>query len=102
MNHAIIDILGERYTVRGDAEINYISEVGKLVDERKRDLSKNISHKNIKRLAILTAINLADELLQEKILQSKRNPEEALARRTTELISLLDEGLMAASGLEQV
>ena len=65
-----------------------------------RDLRANSPHLDSKKLAVLTAINLADELMQEREnLNHEEDKDVSLARRTTELISLLDEGLIACSPL---
>ena len=89
-----VEIFGERYTIRGDAEEGHISEVAKLVDGRIRELSESCGPIGKSRLAILTAINLADELLQIKSSRrSDTDEEEELLRRTRQLILLLDEGL---------
>ena len=92
-----VDILGEDYVIRGEAEEGYIKEVGRLVDQRMCELKSKSPHLEIKRLAVLTAINLADELLQERIIQEEENTDQESARRTSELISLLDEGLTGSS-----
>lgn len=99
-----VNIFGERFVIRGDAETGYISEVARLVDRRMREL--NSQHKNLSKykIAILTAINLADEVLQEK-LQSENRPadedqnqkDEIILHKTRQLITLLDEGLVGDS-----
>jgi len=93
-----VDILDETYTIRGDADPGYIAEVARLVDHRLRDL--RTTHRNIPktRLAVLVAINLADELLQLKAAEQGGEQYDAIAsdeleRRTLQLITLLDEGL---------
>ena len=86
--------------IRGEAKPSYINEVGRLVDQRMRDLGTKSPHLDPNRLAVLTAVNLADELLQERTLQEEEeNTEYETARRTAELIHLLDEGLTANSVL---
>ena len=99
MSHVPVDIFGESYVIRGEAEESYIKEVGRLVDQRMCELKSKSPHLEIKRLAVLTAINIADELLQERIIQEEENTEQESARRASELISLLDEGLTASSPL---
>lgn len=90
-----VSILGEQYTIRGAADPGYISEVADLVDTRMRELRATSAGKfGMTRLAILTAINLADELLQQK--QGKSDNQE-IEKRTHRLITLLDEGLIGDS-----
>jgi len=95
-NRVSVEILGERYTIRGDAEPGYIAEVGRIVDGRMRELRGQAREMSKTRLAVLVAINLADELLQEKNRPSSPENDEVLMR-TRSLISLLDEGLSGDS-----
>ncbi len=97
MNHSTVNILEKQYVIRGDADSKYINEVACLVDQRMRELEEKSPHLGQNRLAVLVAINLADELLQERLTQEEENTEYETARRTSELISLLDEGLIADS-----
>ena len=99
MSKVSVDIFGESYLIRGDAEERYIKEVGCLVDQRMSELKSKSPHLEMKRLAVLTAINLADELLQERIIQEEEGAGQGSARRTSELISLLDEALVGSSPL---
>lgn len=99
MTNVSVDILGENYLIRGEAEENYIKKVGRLVTQRMSELKSKSPKLEIKRLAVLTAINLADELLQERSIQEEEDTDRESARRTSELISLLDEGLTASSPL---
>ncbi len=100
MNYKKITIFGETYTVRGSVDEEYIFQIGRFVDNRMKDLRQSSPHLDAKKLAVLTAINIADELLQERQnLQEEEEKELSLAVRTTELISLLDEGLIASSPL---
>ncbi|NWF91580.1 MAG: cell division protein ZapA [Syntrophaceae bacterium] len=61
-----IKIFGQTYTVRTDAEEGHIQEVARYVNEKMEEVlrrSKSVSTLNV---AILTALNIADELLREK------------------------------------
>lgn len=92
-----VEIAGERYTIRGEAEPGYIAEVARLVDERMRELREtSATPVSRTRLAVLTAINIADELMQERM-QRPDMPDEqmqAFAARARQLVTLLDEGLI--------
>ena len=95
-----VEILGERYTIRGEAEPGYIAEVGRMVDERMRELQAGAPHLSRSRLAVLAAINIADELLQERMSHEEEDDSVAeMARRANQLITLLDEGLIGDSPL---
>ena len=90
-----VNILGERYTIRGEAEVDYIAEVANLVDARMKELKNSSGGRLSKtRLAVLTAINLADEMLQQQRQTQEQKPGVELEERTRRLITLLDEGLI--------
>jgi len=63
-----VEIFGTEYTLRSDADIDHIREIAKLVDERMRRLAESSTVKSPAKLAVLTALNMADELylLKEK------------------------------------
>jgi len=91
-NRALVNILGDRYLIRGEATPGYIAEIAEMVDTRMRELkaaSKTPINKT--QLAVLAAVNLADELKQMQTGSSLEADE--IARRTNQLITLLDEGL---------
>ncbi len=89
-----VEILGERFWVRGDAAPDYIAEVGRLVDSKLHALRATFPDMPKGRLAILACINLADELFQERR-EKLNHGDDEVVRRTRQLISLLDEGLTA-------
>lgn len=89
-----VEILGERFVVRGDADPGYIAEVARLVDERMRELGRSAPSASRSRLATLVALNLADELLQERHRGGDSDELRDVAERTRQLIDLLDEGLI--------
>jgi cell division protein ZapA len=61
-----IKVFGQTYTVKTDAEEDYIQEVARYVNEKMEEVltkTKSVSTLNV---AILTALNIADDLLKEK------------------------------------
>jgi cell division protein ZapA len=91
-----VNIMGDAYTIRGEAEPGYIKEVSALVEERISSLRNASRDMSRLKLAVLAAVNLADELLQERMKKSEVPDfrDDDLSRRTRQLISLLDEGLI--------
>ena len=89
-NRVKVEIFGDEYTILGDADPGYIQELTSLVDSRMKELSDQNRHFSKTKLAILTAVNLADE-----ISQLKKNPESAdmMEETAKRLISILDEGI---------
>ena len=61
-----IKIFGQTYTVKTDAEEDYIQEVAKYVNEKIEEVLKKTKSVSTLNVAILTALNIADDLLREK------------------------------------
>ena len=65
-----IKVFGQTYTVKTDAEEDYIQEVAKYVNEKIDEVLKKTKSVSTLNVAILTALNIADDLLRER---EKRN-----------------------------
>jgi cell division protein ZapA len=61
-----VEIFGTEYTLKSDADIEHIQQIAKMVDEKMRRLAENSTVKSPAKLAVLTALNIADELHQFK------------------------------------
>ncbi len=61
-----IRVFGQTYTVKTDAEEDYIQEVAKYVNEKMEEVLKKTKSVSTLNVAILTALNIADDLLKEK------------------------------------
>jgi len=96
LSRVTVEILGDSYVIKGQAEHGYIADVARIVDTRMRELAKTSRSHSKTKLAVLTAINLVDELLQLKggTVSSLGDSSDELSRRTEQLITLLDEGLI--------
>ncbi|MDH3217447.1 MAG: cell division protein ZapA [Candidatus Krumholzibacteria bacterium] len=88
-----VQIFGREYKIRGHADKNYIAEMAKYVDNKMKELASNSSLPSQDRLAILVALNIADELFQERAKTSETIS--AVEQRANRLIALLDESLLA-------
>jgi cell division protein ZapA len=84
-----IEVFGCRYTIRGDAEESYVRELGRHVDEQMHTLATKMKNATPMQLAVLTAINLADELSQA--LKQQQQHADELDRRATGLIESIQE-----------
>ncbi len=73
-NRVTVTIMGEEYTIRGTATSEEMERTALYVDRLMRSLSENNNHMSRHKIAVLTAINLADELLKLKQ-GSRRFPE---------------------------
>jgi cell division protein ZapA len=61
-----VEILGQEYRVKGDSDVERIEMVGRYVDQKMRQLTKGSSLGSSTKVAILTALNIADELYEER------------------------------------
>jgi len=61
-----IKVFGQTYTVKTDAEEDHIQEVARHVNEKMDEVLKKTRSVSTLNVAILTALNIADDLLKEK------------------------------------
>jgi cell division protein ZapA len=61
-----IRVMGQTYTVKADTDETHLNQVTGLVNEKAEDILKKTRSVSTLNVAILTALNLADELLREK------------------------------------
>ena len=89
-----VEIFGEVYNVRGSDENGYLQESADLVDRKMREVAEHVKG-DTARIAILVALNLADELSQLQYLQKGQEGErveirEKMAALTEELTHALE------------
>jgi cell division protein ZapA len=89
-----VEIHGQRYPIRTVLEPEYVSQLAGYVDEKMRLASQQTPSSDSLRLAVLAALNIADELFRCRDL--KRESDGELAERAGELERLLDRVLMAS------
>jgi cell division protein ZapA len=58
---ASVEIFGQTYNVRGDGDPNYLAELAQFVDTRMRDVAAQVATVDPMKIAILAALNIADE-----------------------------------------
>lgn len=61
-----VEILGQKLTISSDADENYMLKVAGYVDEKMQTLSKAQKPANKSNIAMLAALNIADEYHQLK------------------------------------
>jgi cell division protein ZapA len=61
-----IKVFGQTYTVKTDAEEEHIQEVARYVNEKIDEVLKKTRSVSTLNVAILTALNIADDLLKER------------------------------------
>jgi cell division protein ZapA len=74
-----VEIFGTEYRIKGEANAEYIRRVAAYVDGKMQQLAQASSTASVSKLAILTAINIADELFRER--EDREKTLAALAER---------------------
>ena len=88
-----VEIYGQRYPIRSTLDPEYVARLAAYVDQKLRAASDATPSSDSLRLAVLTALNIADELFRCRDVTDARDGE--LAERAGELERLLDRVLMA-------
>lgn len=83
-----IKVMGQKFLVRSDSNEEYVNEVASFVDEKVNEVlktSKSVASLNV---AILAAMNIADEFLRYKGKREKKLEE--AGKRIKDIIELID------------
>jgi cell division protein ZapA len=88
-----VEIHGQRYPIRSTLDPEYVARLAAYVDDKLRAAGDATPTNDPLRLAVLTALNIADELFRCRDVTDARNGE--LAERAGELERMLDRILMA-------
>ena len=86
-----VDIHGQRYPIRSTLEPEYVARLAHYVDDKMRAAADSTPTGDSLRLAVLAALNIADELFRCRDTTDSRDGR--LAERAEELEKLLDRVL---------
>ncbi len=88
-----INIYGTEYPIKSDAETDpdYIKSVAEFVDKKMREIDENTQSKSSLKVAILAALNIADELFQERASKESLNGE--MEEKIKNLSNKLDQSI---------
>jgi cell division protein ZapA len=86
-----ISIQGQQYPIRTSLDPEYVLQLAAFVDDRMRAAAESTPTGDALRLAVLAALNIADEFFRCRDATDERNGK--LAERTEELERLLDAAL---------
>lgn len=59
-----VEIFGESYALKGDAEAERIFRIAELVDRRMKNIAKGNPRLSPAKISVLAALNLADDYLR--------------------------------------
>ena len=88
-----VEIQGQRYPIRSSLEPEYVARLAQYVDEKIIAAAESTPTGDVLRLAVLAALNVADELFRCRDANRVRSGE--LAARAGELERILDRVLTA-------
>jgi cell division protein ZapA len=86
-----VEIRGQRYPIRSTLDAQYVAGLALYVDQKIRAATESTPSGDTVRLAVLAALNIADELFRCQQAQQARRG--ALAERTEALERLVDAAL---------
>jgi cell division protein ZapA len=86
-----VDIRGQRYPIRSTLDVQYVNGLASYVDEKMRAAAESTPSSDSVRLAVLAALNIADELFRCQ--DAHQEGRGALVERTKALERLVDAAL---------
>jgi cell division protein ZapA len=87
-----VTILGQEYPIRADADAEYIREIAAFLDDRLRTIYQAEPSRPLLKIAILTALNLSDELFTLR--RERQEMAEGFERKVREFTDHLNRGLI--------
>jgi cell division protein ZapA len=84
-----VTIFSTEYPIQSEADPERVREVAKYVDSKMREIATVTSLRSATRVAILAALNIADELFKER--DANRSVESVIGRNVSRLSRLLGE-----------
>ena len=85
-----VNIFGTEYPLKSTANIQYVRKVADYVDNKMKEIQKAKPSRPLHQIAILAAMNIADELFQKRDLDKNKHIEEKIAG----LSNKLEQGIL--------
>jgi cell division protein ZapA len=89
-----IEVHGQRYPIRTELDARYVEELAQFVESRMAMAAKASPSSDAVGLAILTALNIADEFFRSRTHHTSNSS--TLAERTAALERIVDQALALA------
>jgi cell division protein ZapA len=86
-----VEVYGQRFSLQGEADEKYFHELAQFVDSQMRMLSETMKTGTPTKLAILAAINIADQLFHQK--RRLKVDEAEIERRAQEILESIERQL---------
>src|SRR5213593_3936757 len=94
-----VEIYDQSYTIRSDGDSDYIRQLAEYVDRRMREISSGTLTVDSRKVAILAALYIADELHQLRKIHEQADAQ--LATRSAECSEMLDRLLKIPRNLDR-
>ena len=94
-----VEIHGQQYPIRSGLDPTYVAELAAYVDEKMRLASRESPAGDTLKLAVLAALNIADEYF--RIVDEERRQNDQVANRAAALERVLDLALGLEKGRSQ-
>src|ERR1700750_2692733 len=88
-NSTSVEIYGQTYNVRGEGDPNDLAELARFVDSRMRDVAAQVATVDPAKIAILAALNIADEFSRYR--KEREDAVGVWIEKTEEITSRLNE-----------
>ncbi len=88
-NSVKVNIYGSEYVIKGDESAEHIRAIAEYVDLKMKEINKSGLIKSPLKVAILAALNIADEQMKSAIEQKKQI--ESFDKKTQKLLALIDQ-----------
>ncbi len=89
---ATVEIFGTRLGLRSDGDAARLEELARFVDSRMREVADRSSSVDTVKIAVLTALNIADELFQERETDQDAR-QERLEEQAERLVTKIEEAM---------
>jgi cell division protein ZapA len=86
-----VEIFGNEYHIRAEADADYVKNVAAYVDAKMSEIAENQKLVSSTKVAILAAINVADELFQER--RKREQTEQDVSTKARQLSDVLTQSL---------
>ncbi len=89
-----VQIFGQSYSIRGEADQGYIQDVAAYVDRKMREITEKVPVTSLSKVAVLASLNIADELFKERATNTDRQRwlDSHAARLNAVLEEVLEDG----------
>lgn len=91
MDNITIQIYGENYSLKAGGDPSYVKKVAAFVDEKMREISSGGKAVTTDKVAMLAALNIADEFFKSRLEWERRDQE--TEKKIEELLMLLQKAV---------